>query len=359
MTWARAAACVVLAALVLAAPARGKEFASLVVVGADGRSLQLRPPPAVLDSLFSARAGARPEGSYLRLYPLDPTGHVGIPGRFYPGTGAVCLSWNQAAAPRGCRRLEGQLRAELGRAQAFRRFRGAGTTLAELAGLLVPRNVASQLRVAVELAFDRSLLARPAPPLRRCFRFLARWRGSAAKSRPRDFCLSPRRVYAGGILHPLGVAPWRLAWDNRLEWCTPCGPLRRIARAGVSALYPRSWHVQTVERIVVNPKLRFQLSTEAGEEGASVSARGAVIRVQELVPPLLTQRGLWDFPLRPRRFDLRTFSRLESWPRGRGTRFRERGRAIYVWVALGREASAATRGRVLAVVDSLRVGPKP
>jgi len=346
------AAVAVASLLAFAGPADAKDFASLVVVGADGHSVELRPQPTVIDGLFAGRVSAPPRGGYLRVYPLGPSGFVGAPGRFYPRTAAVCLSWRQAAPPRGCRRARRPLLDALAQAESLAEFRGVGTAVRELAGVLTRPPLVPNLRVAVELAFDRSRLARRASPPRRCLRFLASWRGPLARARPRDICLSARGVYAGGRLYPLGAEPWRLAWLNR---CPLCGTLRRIAQAGVSALHPRGWYVQTVDRHVVNPRLRFQLSTAPGEDGASVSADGLVIRVEELLQPLLTREALVGFPPRPARFDLSAFERMASWPLGRGTRFRERGRAIYVWVAFGRRADPATRARALAVLDSLRV----
>jgi hypothetical protein len=337
--------------LITAAPADAKDVASIVVVGSDGRSIEIGPERAVLAvmlyhpaSVYNVRPKlAKPRGGYVRIYPLGPRGLPAIPGRFYPATRALCFGWNQALAPRSCGRGE-RPRRLLTASRRLAHFHGRSTILA----VLDPGGSAN-LFTALELAFDRYRSARKAPRPAQCLPFVATWFGARAAQRPRRICVSRRGIYAGGWLYPAGASAWSLALD---------GPLRGIARAGVSALYPRGWHVQTIERHVVNPRLRFQISTDAGEDGASVSARGAVIRVEELLPPLLTRRGLREFPLRPHRFDLRRFDRMDSWPRGRGTRFRERGRAVYVWVALGQKVDAATRGRVLAVLDSIRVTPK-
>jgi hypothetical protein len=274
------------------APATGaKEFASLVVVGSDGRSFDLRAAPAVIDQLLARAATLAP-------------------------------------------------------------FRGRPTTMALAESESVPAVVAKQLRVAFELAFDRAALARRAGAARACRRFVVRWRGPKAASRPRTFCLSPDGVRARGVLRPLGRDPWTLANVNA---CSRCGSLRLIKSAGVSILYPAGWHTLTVDRHVTNPALRFQVSTEPGASGASVGPRDAVVRVEELLPPLLRPRGLKGFPPRPARFSLATFRRSESWPRGHGTAFREHGRAFYVWVALGSRDSAL-RARVEAMLDTLAVG---
>jgi hypothetical protein len=342
------------AGLAFASSAQAKEFASLVVVGSDGNSLDLRSDPRVIDQLFSSTDRVAIAGDYVRLYPLGPTGHVGVPGRFYPATAAVCLGWDQSLPPRDCRRAEGDLLALLGQGRALVPFRGAPTTVALAESQSVPPVVAHQLGVAFELAFDRSQLARRVGPTTSCRRFVVSWRGPQRSARPRSFCLSPDGVRARRLLYPLGPEPWQLA---RLNACPRCGSLRTIRRAGVSALYPAGWHVLTIDRHVTNPALRFQVSTVPGGSGASVPRGGAVIRVEELVPPLL-RPGVTGFPPRPRRFALATFRRMVSWPRGRGTAFREAGRAFYVWVALGPGAGPALQDRVEGILDTLAVRPR-
>jgi hypothetical protein len=351
----RALALLVAAGLTFASGAQAKEFVSLVVVGADGRSVELRSSPAVIDQLFAPSARAVIAGGYVRLYPLGATGHVGIPGRFYPAARAVCLAWDQSLPPRDCRLAEGPLLALLERAEALLPFRGAApSTIAQAESPSVPSVVANQLRVAFELAFDRSRLARRTGPTTSCRRFVVRWRGPHSSSRPRSFCLSPEGVRTGRLLYPLGPEPWRLASTNA---CPRCGSLRRITRSGVSMLYPAAWFTLTIDRHVTNPVLRLQLSTAPGGSGASVTRGGVVIRVEELVPPLLSTGSLTGFPPRPHRFALGTFRRMDSWPRGRGTAFREAGRAFYVWVALGPGGEGALRERAEALLDTLAVRP--
>jgi hypothetical protein len=204
--------CVLLA--LLAAPnAVAKEFASLAIVGADGGSITIRPQPKMLDQLFDGPTTRNVSGAYVRVYPLGPTGHVGVPGRFYPATGALCLSWNQAAAPRHCHKPPMPLR-RLISVGDLARFSRVGPTLAELESSRVAPAVVAQLRVAFELAFDRSRLSRSAPTPTRCLPFSGKWRGTEVGARSRRFCISRRGVYAGGLLYPLGIEPWRLAYLN-------------------------------------------------------------------------------------------------------------------------------------------------
>jgi hypothetical protein len=208
-------AAVVASALAGAPSLAGKEFTHLVLVGPDGSSRDLRPSAAAIADLSGSRERARALGGYLRLYPLDAGGHVGAPGRFYPRTGALCLSWNQAVLASLCYRATPRLRRVLARAGALRRFRGRGPTLGLLASPGLARPVVTQLRVAVELAFDRSRLARRGRRPAACVPFTASWRASTTAPRPRWFCLAEDGVHANGLVYPLGPSPYRLAAANR------------------------------------------------------------------------------------------------------------------------------------------------
>jgi hypothetical protein len=212
-------------ALAIAPTASAKEVRSLVVVGAAGDSLELRPAEGLVDSFFDGASrfnrGREPEprpplGGYVRLYPLGPDGHVGVPGRFYPQTEAACFDWLQWRQPRRCERPNSALLRLLAPARRLARFHGAATTVTRLRQPRLTRVLRRQLFVAFELAFDRSRLARTAARPSRCLPFSARWSGTDAGSRPRSFCLSPAGAYAAGRLYPLGRAVWRLAELNLL-----------------------------------------------------------------------------------------------------------------------------------------------
>jgi hypothetical protein len=202
-----------LLALSAAPDAAAKEFAALVIVGADGASRTSRPGPTALDNLFDGPTTPTVKGGFVRVYPLGPTGHVGVPGRFYPATGALCFSWDQAAAPRSCHRPPMALR-QLMRRGNVALFSHGGPTLAKLESPRVKAAVVVQLRVAFELAFDRGRLARRAATPTRCIPFAGTWRGTTGAPRSGHFCLSPRGVHAAGLLYPLGIEPWRLARLN-------------------------------------------------------------------------------------------------------------------------------------------------
>ena len=214
----------VLLALALPGPAGAKGFERLVVVGAAGDAAELRSAHLVASlndgaSRFNrghVPRAVQPRGPYVRLYPLGRGGFVGVPGRFYPHSGAVCLSWDQSGAPgKPCYRPNPTLRrALLRRARELSRFRGAGPALRRLASPLVRPALLTNLRVALELAFDRHGRAVPSRRPARCVRFRAAWRDDGGR-RPRAFCLSPRGVYVRGLLYPLGPAPYGLARAGR------------------------------------------------------------------------------------------------------------------------------------------------
>lgn len=212
-----------LVALATAGAASAKEFRALVIVGADGDSIELSRPRDLADSLFDGAnrlnrrhsfGAAAARGSYVRLYPLGAGGDVGVPGRFYPATGAVCLSWDQGTQAKPCQRPNPTLlRALQVSARRLARFRGRSVALVRLENPIVNARVNDQLRVAVELALDRYRRAVRAARPARCIEFGATWRGVRGW-RPRRLCLARGGVYAAGQLYPLGPAPWDLARIN-------------------------------------------------------------------------------------------------------------------------------------------------
>jgi hypothetical protein len=197
------------------ADAAAKGVEALVVVGSDGRSITIEPELAVLGvmlyhpaSVYNVRPRpARPRGGYVKLYPLGSRGLPAIPGRFYPLTGALCFSWNEAVAPSACGRL-GRPRRLLHAARGLVLFHGRPTMLT----LLRPGATAN-LVAALELAFDRYRASHTARRPSRCLPFVASWRGPQRAQRPSRLCVSPGGVYARGRLYPAGPATWRLALD--------------------------------------------------------------------------------------------------------------------------------------------------
>jgi hypothetical protein len=188
------------------APSAGEpQFTSVVLVGNDGRSVELRPPQAVLAGFPGSRGRARAQGGYLRLYVLGPDGLPGISGRYYPATHAVCLSWSPAERERACPRADSAAARLLTAGTELAPFTREPTTLRLLShanGEVDDRF--ANLNVAVELAFDRERLAHPTARPPGCLAFTADWQGPAAATRPTDICLASSGAWANGRLYPLG-----------------------------------------------------------------------------------------------------------------------------------------------------------
>ena len=203
---------VTLLALAHAPLADAKDFARLVAVGADGRSLDLRAESRVIRSLFWHPASvyeirppaARPRGGFVRLYPLGRGGFPAHSGRFYAAADAVCFA---SARPPKCFRPNRAVLALLGPARRLRRFHRPAAGVASLQ----PGNGDLNLRTGLELALDRFRLAVPSARPARCVAFRATWRAGNPWKRPGRFCVSSRGVYARGKLYPASRSVWWLA----------------------------------------------------------------------------------------------------------------------------------------------------
>ena len=96
--WLLVAALVV---MVFPTAASAKDITKILVVGANGRSVNLGSGCSLLDDFRpeqAARAVSRPMGTYLLLYPLMEEGLPMEPGRFYPTAGVACWSWSPQAS---------------------------------------------------------------------------------------------------------------------------------------------------------------------------------------------------------------------------------------------------------------------
>ena len=120
------------------------------------------------------------------------------------------------------------------------------------------------------------------------------------------------------------------------------------SHAGVTVTVPAGWHVVR-ERLTActNPRERLTLA-----------GRGAQVTLMETLDP---RRYVRRLSARPRRFALHGEPQWVACcapldRRGWFFDFRDRGRGFYVYVYLGR---AETRGGALAILDSLRVRPRP
>jgi hypothetical protein len=203
----KGAAVLVAAVVATAVPAaEAKEFARLVLVGSDHRSLEMRSS-AVAGLITGRGAKMHTGGGYLRLFFVGPHDFPAATGRYYPARECVALDWPTYETT--CTRIGAPQVGLLRRARSLPRFRAPPTVLAAItyhgafSGLIT---TAAALEPEVELAVDRG--GRVAPPPPHCYRFSGRWRGPAAAARPRAFRLCPAGVYAGRRLYPLDRGVW-------------------------------------------------------------------------------------------------------------------------------------------------------
>jgi hypothetical protein len=200
--------CLLGLALALPGPAGAKGYARAVLVGANGRSVEIHATVSVIDGLLSRRGAIeRPRGGYLRLFFVGPGDFPASPGRYYPERECVALDW--PSYERTCAGIDQTLVRLLRRARGLPRFDVRPTVLAgisyhgTLSGAIT---TAAALKDPIELAFDR-----PGPRAARpkgCYAFSGRWRGPAASKRPRRFLLCAAGVYADHRLHPLRRGVW-------------------------------------------------------------------------------------------------------------------------------------------------------
>ena len=161
----------VLAIALAAIPSgQAKLLAKLVVVGGEGRAVEL--PVSLFESLPTDRP-AHLRGGFLLVYPLMDDGLPARPARIYPEAGAVCGSWNTSTEPVLGRCL--RLTAPAGRRFAdldLVRFRKAPPRLVRLTGPARALESGNYL-LGLELAFNRWREARRAARPARCVRVRA------------------------------------------------------------------------------------------------------------------------------------------------------------------------------------------
>jgi hypothetical protein len=198
----RALATVAFALLLLAPAAWAKEVSRVLVVGADGRSVNVGGGWPLYDALRPASAPLLdpPSGPYLLVYPLMEAGVPMEPGRFYADSGVGCWSWS--LAPEGCL-ASSQLPTSWTATQGLTPFSTEPTTLKSLTHRGNPQIVPSNASVAVELALLRTKIARHLRASRCFWPLRATWQGPAAVARPRSLCLRTGGLSVGNRLYPL------------------------------------------------------------------------------------------------------------------------------------------------------------
>lgn len=198
--WLLSAAPVV---MLLPAAASAKDVTRVLVVGANGRAVNLGGGWSVFDDLQPEHAPfvRRPRGSYLLLYPLMEEGVPMEPGRYYPAARVACWRWSPEDVS-DCYAVS-SLPKTWSRTRRLTPFASAQTTLRRLTWKGKRYTVPSYASVAIELALSRTQAARRAPSSPCGWRLHARWRGPAASMRPASLRLRRDGVSAGGRLYPL------------------------------------------------------------------------------------------------------------------------------------------------------------
>lgn len=195
----RIAVALAVAAALLAVPAAAaKTLTKIVAVGAGGAYVELRG----LDwpSLNLSPVDVAPSGDYVLLYPLMERSVPARPGRFYPGSGVACFSWDRTVLGT-CGRLAEAVGARLGGLPAVR---GEPTVLRSLVRARTPARVLSSGAIAIELAFNRPQLSRRMPKRpTNCIGFRATWLGPNAATRPRRFWSCAPGLWTGGRIYPV------------------------------------------------------------------------------------------------------------------------------------------------------------
>jgi hypothetical protein len=193
---------VALVLMLLPAAASAKEVTQVLVVGANGRTVNLGHGWSVLADLRPEQAApaSQPSGAYFRLYPLMEQGLPMQPGRYYPGAGVACWSWGRDAGD--CFAIA-RLPDTWPRTSRLTSFASEQTGLQSLRHQGARYTVPSNDSVAIELALLRTHASRRAPASACGWRLQARWRGPVAAGRPASLCLRRNGVSARGRLYPM------------------------------------------------------------------------------------------------------------------------------------------------------------
>jgi hypothetical protein len=190
---------VLLALIVVAsAHAGGAGPQSVVGVGANHHARQIRLGSTVAALLYRGKPTTAPRTGYVRLYPIF-FGLPGLPGRFFPATGALCFD-----PPGGsCTTLPTRARQMLSPLDRLPLRIDSPTTVRALyhgrTRLRLPN-----FAVAIELAFERgghrAALPGSTTPL------TLTWKGPDRDEMPAKVRIGRRRgLYSRGLLYPLSA----------------------------------------------------------------------------------------------------------------------------------------------------------
>lgn len=203
--WVAVAGAAAMLLLLVPSAASAKQVTKFLVVGANGRSVNLGSGWSLYQQLrpLNGVPAAVPSGPYLLFYPLMENRLPMEPARYYPAAEVACWSWSLTLA--GCSAVQ-QLPATWSRTRLLTFFRGEPTTLQSLSHRGASYRVPSNGSVAIELALLRTSLARRAPNSPCAWRLTASWQGAASAARPRSVCLRANGLSARGRLYPLSRA---------------------------------------------------------------------------------------------------------------------------------------------------------
>jgi len=187
--------------------AEAKRLTTVVVAGADGRSVEV--PVSLLEPSQPSSTLGGLRGGFVLAYPLIDGGLPARAARVYPSAAALCSSWDTLVTPRrsNCSRLT-QAAVRRFSGLHLSRFRTAAPSLrriASLRSLAAPNNYLA----GIELAFHRWREARASARPAACVKVTARWR--PAGGRPTAFCLARDGAWANGKLYPYPRAVCRAA----------------------------------------------------------------------------------------------------------------------------------------------------
>lgn len=192
-----------LVVMLFPAAASAKDITKILVVGANGHSVNLGSGWSVLDDFRPEQAAAsvsQPKGTYLLLYPLMEQGLPMEPGRFYPTAGVSCWSWSPGASD--CFRIA-RLPKTWGQTRGLTWFAAEQTRLRSLTWKGSHYTVPSNYSVAIELALLRTDAVHPAPASPCRWRIRAQWQGPGKAREPTSLCLRGNGVSTNGRLYPM------------------------------------------------------------------------------------------------------------------------------------------------------------
>jgi hypothetical protein len=194
-----------LVVMLLPSSASAKRVTKVLVVGANGRSVDLGRGWSLYENVRpqAATPASRPSGAYVLLYPLMENGLPMEPGRYYPRARVACWSWSPDASD--CSAIA-HLPETWWRTRTLTLFAAEQTRLVGLMHEQAPYTVPSNESVAIELALLRTRAALSAQRSPCPWRLDARWRGPTAATQPTSLCLRANGVSTGGRLYPMSRA---------------------------------------------------------------------------------------------------------------------------------------------------------